>query len=209
MVVLLTMGIRFLIPEGHLLAPFILWHFFPEVFFPSESLIFIIQIPGYIQGLTCILAMMVIGNITIHEWGDTAEKVRERLVTINQLSYHILAILSVVLVLIVLTTYFMFRATQENISGDIGFLFPERSLIIYGAVFTFFILLFYIPTYYKIRQLNEEALAHARDKKMKDDIIVETSKELMKLTNPRLLLTIASPVITSLFPSFIQLLSHI
>ncbi len=197
MVALLATG-KF-VPSHQLIPPLRLWHFFPEVFYPSESLIWQIQVPGYALGFACIFCLILIGNSVIEDWGEGVEKVKQRLIQINRLSYHLLVVLSVVLVFTVVTTYFMYQATQESVIGDLSFLLPERLLVLYGAVFTFFILLFYIPTYFKVQKLNEEALQQAPSEEAKA-AIKEASDKFMKLNNPRVLLTIASPVITSLFP---------
>ena len=196
-----------IIPKGQVMPPFRLWHMFPEVFQPSEPLMLLIQFPAYTLGLICVFSMILTGNVSIQNWGKNVEEVQQRLSNINRLSHHLLVILSTVLVITILTTYFMFKATQENVNGPIAILFPERILILYGSIFTFFIFLLYLPTYFKVQQLNEEAFAYARGNKMDEETISSTSEKMLQFTNPRLLLTIASPVITSLFPSLVELLS--
>ncbi|MEQ9263430.1 MAG: hypothetical protein RLP14_09740 [Owenweeksia sp.] len=205
MVALLSMGL--IIPKGQVMPPFRLWHMFPEVFQPSEPLMLLIQFPAYTLGLICVFSMILTGNVSIQNWGKNVEEVQQRLSNINRLSHHLLVILSTVLVITILTTYFMFKATQENVNGPIAILFPERILILYGSIFTFFIFLLYLPTYFKVQQLNEEAFTYARSNKMDEETISSTSEKMLQFTNPRLLLTIASPVITSLFPSLVELLS--
>lgn len=197
------------IPRSHIVSPYQMWVMFPEVFAHTDLLIPIIQIPGYLLGLLCILAMITLGNVAIKQWGTSVEAIQERLRRINRLSHHLLIILSLVLALAVLTTFFLYRATLENVSGPTDLLFPDRILILYGTVFTFFILLFYLPTYFKVRQLNEEALEHARHHQLDTTLLIETTEKQLKLSNPRLLFTIASPVITSLFPSLVEVLSHL
>ena len=207
MVVVLSMGI--ILPERNLIPPFNLWHFFPEVFRSVRFLLPLIQAPGYLLGLLCIVTMILTGNTQIQNWGNSIQKVRTRLTNINRLSYHLLVILSLVLVITVLTSFFMYQASQENLTGPKELLFPDRVLILYGAIFTFFILMIYFPTYFKVKQLNEDALEFARQKNWEEKPLTDLSDNLLKLSIPKLLLTIASPVITSLFPVLIEALKGI
>lgn len=208
-IVLFLLASGKLVDHHNLLPPAIIWHLFPQAFQSPHSLLFIIQIPGYVLGLVCVASIILLGNAKQPNWHNNAADLRSQLSKVNRISYHLLLILSIALVFAVVNTSFLHKAVTENISGPIQMLFPESMLILYGGVFTFFIVIFYIPVYFKVKHWNQAALEFATKNDMDIDTVKQGSDSLLKLSNPKLLITIASPVISSLFPSLLELIKNV
>lgn len=194
------------LPANHLISPPRLWKLSSVMFHNVSSTLLWLQVPGYVLGLICTAGLLLIGNVEVDKWGDNVEIIRQRLDQLTKRTHHILVILSVLLALTVVTTNFLFKAVFEQIDGPVEALFPSRMLLLYGMVFTFFIVLLYLPSYYKLKSWSEDATKAALEKGADEATFKEQSNKLLNLANPKLLITIASPIITSIFPGLMELI---
>jgi hypothetical protein len=123
----------------------------------------------------------------------------------NQIRFFLL-ISAVLIVFSVLTTDAFRRAVSTEISANID-LFPQNYVYLYGAMFTFYLAIIYIPVYYRLKNRGELLLKALPKEKPGDDDSIVSIFDLKEspMDNLKVALSILAPLLSSLVPGLLKL----
>jgi hypothetical protein len=184
-----------------------------------EKFHILVSSPAIIRGI--VLYTLAIGMIAVYGQLLINKSLNELPVTIQQLSPDEIKTVSLkfsllrqklkffliscasLIVFAIITTQLVRSAILKEIKTDLDIV-PISFVYVYGAVFTFFLAVLYLPLYYRLKQkgvamLNvpeDEATEKQADLILRRFIIKETPVESFKIT-----FSILAPILTTLIPN--------
>lgn len=135
----------------------------------------------------------------------------KKIVYLSKALEGVLQVFAIIVVFTVLTSSALGQAIREIIKVDGYEIYPKETSLVYGAYFSLFLCIIYVPVYYYIKlnydEVKDMAAAIEEDSKEKgtyQQIFGEVRFKNTPLENMKLAFTVLAPLITSFLPQLLK-----
>jgi preprotein translocase subunit SecG len=166
------------------------------------------NIPAFISIVTIVLTIpffMTIFFISIIlQKSEKANELKEY-TSINKILTSSLQTLAVIIIFSVLTSSSLRQSIKSHIDSNYLDVFPKEFSYIYGLLFSLFLAIVFIPVYIQSQQKAMFLMEKYEKDASTKDLVDKLKKDSSIVDNIKLILTVISPLITSLLPESLHI----